>query len=378
MPSTLLSLHHFGISDNDHSFLVFPSAFASTSSSAVDPKSGLVGALVLVILGYSTSLALSLLIESWLFQLDIIYVPHLTASAVGLINVLYALNTNRDLGYNRAAIAALALSSTSTLVYAVAALLTFRKIHIVRSRNVMYRHHSSSSTSKLLPETELQRQQLLRLLLQQEDARAPSPECDSQQTFKIDWPGSNERFERRSTLSTIRNLPRLGSRYGSHRTSSHYTHAPTENLTYGNEGVPMTLIEEGSITSTSPPQLQPISYTPPPPFHSTNTATHDIPVIINTQTSSFPPQLQDNGYPLEKSLLHPSSHSRQPSKQLAEYRMAEEFAPMRKGDRESRRIEIELADRSGEGRRSRPESEMDADLVGSIRRVETDGWSRQL
>lgn len=258
----------------------------------------------------------------------------------------------------------------------------------------MHRYHSDS-TDAMMPESEQQRQQLLRLLLQHEDAKQQHPD-NGQSTFKIDWPGNSER---RSTVTTLRNLPRAVRNSYGNRNSDLYS---------GQDANPPPLppmdsvTEEASLDPRSGPSdgiftLDARTYIPP----NNSYIDGDIPGIVNTRYDSpilSPPsnlpQLQANGYPIEKpviqdvSVQHPSQRPEyhivdEYTRGRDQYRMVNEQghratnAP-RSQSRESRRMEIELADRGkvrGEGR-GREELE-GVEYIGSIRRVETDGWGRR-
>lgn len=249
-----------------------------------------------------------------------------------------------------------------------------------------------------MPESEQQRQQLLRLLLQHEDAKQQNPD-NGQSTFKIDWPGN---AERRSTVVTLRNLPRaVRSSYGN-RNSDLYS---------GQDANPPPLPPMDSVTEEASldPRfgssdgilpLDPRTYIPP----NNSYIDGDIPGIVNTRYDSpilSPPsnlpQLQANGYPIEKpevqnaSLQHPSQRPEyhivdEYARGRDQYRMVNEQgqghhrgtnAP-RSRSRESRRIEIELADRGKAGGEGGRREELEGvEYIGRIRRVETDGWGRR-
>lgn len=258
----------------------------------------------------------------------------------------------------------------------------------------MHRYHSDS-TDAMMPESELQRQQLLRLLLQQEDARQQNTD-NGQSTFKIDWPGN---ADRRSTMVTLRNLPRAVRNSYGNRNSDLYG---------GQDANPPPLpsmnsvAEEASLNPRfgSPDgvaSLEPLTYIP----SNNSYIDGDIPGIVNTRYNSFVqsppsnlPQLQANGYPIEKpeiqdiTVQHPS--------QRPEYHIVDENAQgrdqygtvneqghrnnhaPRSQSRESRRMEIELADRAiGRVEGGRRQEFEDVEVIGSIRRVETDGWGRR-
>lgn len=305
------------------------------------------------------------------------------SSFLGLINVVYnVLKDRASTPWTSSAIAATVLSAVSTFAYMTASLLIFRKIHIVRARDAMHRHSPESATDKLMPETELQRQQLLRLLLQQEDAKKQSPN-DNQQTFKLDWPGNHD--NRRNTMTTIRNLPRAArSTYGTRGDTSFVVQEPDPQAAIHMD--PLT--EEESLDPRLPP-IQALAYTSPEEYDE-----HNIPGIVNTRyrpqmSAQIPPPvlppLQDNGYPIEKpeiqNLNEPPPIERRPNQYHVidedEWRRQQDQQrrPTSTASRESRRLEIELADR-GRGER-RGQASNGAEIIGSIRRVETDGWGRR-
>jgi hypothetical protein len=277
---------------------------------------------------------------------------------------------------------------------------TFRKIYIVRSRDVMHRHHSISSTDKIMPETELQRQQLLRLLQQQQDAKNGSPEINSS-TFKLEWewPGNGERRNTRSTLGTLRHIPRAARDVYESRTNSMYGYQDPANSI----PAPMDSVEEEAPFN---PRLAPLPSTAYSPRNNDYDDAH-IPGIINTRSytqDSYPPppqshlpQLQENGYPLEKPSFpdlderHPLERRQNQYHMIEEDQPAIEFRMRQHGEqlrsasrastqsREDRRMEIELSER-GRGRdEGLKREDLDGiDFVPSIKRVETDGFGRHV
>jgi len=280
----------------------------------------------------------------------------------------------------------MALSVISILAYTVAALLTFRKIYIVRARDAMHRYHGESSTERV-PETEAQIKQWERLLSQREDAKKVNP-TNSQQTFKLEWPGNGDR---RSTIGTLRNLPRAARNAYESRGNSVYGR-PDSVVSATTQMDPV--VEEASLD----PRLGPLparAYTPP------NYNEEHIPGIVNTRYTASetpqaptpnPPQLQQNGYPLEKPAIQDSNTQHPLERSQNQYRMVDEHRPaieyrmappeeqprsLSRGSarsRESTRMEIELADR-GRSRDMGDRSDMDGvEVIRSIRRVETDGW----
>lgn len=121
--------------------------------------------------------------------------PCLSMCIFGLFNIIYNLKAhfNSDIQkpsispWSSSSISALSLAAISILIYTLLALLTYRKINIVRMRDAMHRHTPHGDYIQLLPEHEQQRQQLLRLLRECGASRGVSPEA-SQSTFRIDLP----------------------------------------------------------------------------------------------------------------------------------------------------------------------------------------------
>ena len=260
----------------------------------------------------------------------------------------------------------------------------------------MHRYHSDS-TDAMMPESELQRQQLLRLLLQQEDAKQQNPD-NGQSTFKIDWPGN---VDRRSTIVTLRNLPRAARNLNANRNSELYS---------GHDANPPPLppmmdsvAEEASLDPRlgSSDRILPLDARTYIPSNSNSYIDGDIPGIVNTRynlsTRSAPsnlPQLQANGYPIEKPEIedpvvqHPSQRPEyhivdEDTRGRNQYRMLNgqgqgNHEVARSQSRESRRMEIELADRGKDIDKSKRRQELEGvEVIGRIRRVETDGWGRR-
>ena len=264
---------------------------------SLQPKGALVTSIVILVASYTLSFSLAFFTRSWLFHFEAIYLPNLFSSILGLINLICDLGIYDFLGVTTNVITSLVLAMLSILCWTFCSLLVFRKIHLVRKRDGVHRGGTSSAKTFTMPETELQRQQLLRLLLSQEDNRnADSPDKGPEATYKIQWPGSSTTAHtRRNTMSTIRNnMPfnRFNSRrssphnhYRSHSGNSNiisttlhrpYHQYPSEPLTGGIERVmPDVIVEEPTMTSHSTnqspsefrqPPLQP--HTPPTSQHT--------------------------------------------------------------------------------------------------------------
>lgn len=233
----------------------------------------------------------------------------------------------------------------------------FRKIYIVRTRDAMHRHHSTDESINLLPEDEMQRQQLLRLLLQRENGKKLSPDL-SQSTFRIDLPDSLRRNE--THLTAPQNI------YGNHSRGRSVPPAGPY-LSPSTQYTPVQAQENPSLSES------PFDPYQSPPSESSHTQ-HYI-------SSDFggPPPLTSTGYPAEKAEetahldgeVHPLE--REDMRARPQYHVVEEveLKRQRSTSRESRRAEIELERGVDEGRRAELEG---VKISPRIQRVETDGW----
>ena len=334
-------------------FLILPQASQSRTSSATTSQPSVIAAIVILVIGYITSIVVASVCSSWVFQLDILHVPCLISSLLGLVNILYTVSTyGSPMQWTRFSIAGVTLSGVSTILYTIAALLTFRKIYIVRARDAMHRHQPKSSSNGMMPETELQRQQLLRLLLQQEDAKKAHPE-NNHHTFKLEWPGTSE--TRRHTMTTLRNLPRAARQAYENRTSASY--APQDPHPQAAMHMDPVTEEESLDPRMGSSQAQ--GYGSPDTYDE-----HNIPGIVNTRyptptrsQTSLPslPQLQANGYPIEKPEASHTNEASPAERSMNQYHVVEgndwhthseeALRSTNWADRELRRMEIELADR---------------------------------
>lgn len=402
------------------SFLILPTP--STSSINISSTGALIAGILLLAPAYLISISVALLSKSWLFNLDILLIPCLCSGALGLINVIYTISIQKSVSWDLHLLLALALSVISLIAYGAAALLTFRKIYIVRMRDGMHRHQAPASASKFLPETELQRQQLLRLLLQQQEQPKAnvSPQLGSEQTYKLDWPENQERNARRGTWNTMPGNPFSRSRRSSYNHAANgggaaagsaypilggagETHQAPSGYAMGaaDRGVPDIIVEEATLQDSVVPPLDHILYATPMTRQEAEDEQDgeeedlaDISGIVNTPYSQVTgamtqplPHLEPNGYPAEKPAVYNIPPNRRPDRPLNNYTVVD-TADMARGsghasnhdrnpDRESRRMEIELADRGQDGTGKSWQELGDVEVVGSIRRVETEGWGRR-
>ncbi|KAI9764795.1 MAG: hypothetical protein M1840_008064 [Geoglossum simile] len=144
--------------------------------------------------------------------------PCLIASSLGLVNVGYNLVVNEAV-WNSVSISAVTLAVTSTVVYSAATVGAARSIDAIRKREARLRDPNTwHEDSSLLPEDELTRQQLLRLLLKSDSDKPPSSGTNLS-TFRIDIPDYRADEEEEGYLARPRSTYAGRSRSGS-RTSA--------------------------------------------------------------------------------------------------------------------------------------------------------------
>ncbi|KAI9668528.1 MAG: hypothetical protein M1829_005345 [Trizodia sp. TS-e1964] len=186
------------------SFILWPPSFSAGSNTDIRVKDVTITiwSLFMLVPGLLTALLLSFLCRhNWIFQIEAILIPSLAASLFGLMNVVYNIAIHTSFTWNSLAAASLALSLTLTLIFLSLTLLTARKLALLRQGEARQRDPSSwQENSTLLPEDELTRQQLLRLLLKTDADRAPSPSA-TQDTFHIDLPDPEENASHRRPRS---------------------------------------------------------------------------------------------------------------------------------------------------------------------------------
>ncbi|MCJ1277107.1 hypothetical protein MMC21_004916 [Puttea exsequens] len=259
---------------------------------------------------------------------------------------------------------------------------------MVRARDAMHRHTTGHATA-LTQETEAQKKQWERLLMQREDAK----KAGDGSTFKLDWPGP---LDRQSTMDTLRNLPRAARNVYDNRGASVYGRPDLVAQPTAMEPQMDPVQEEEIAVRTETEPLPATAYVPP---------NYDD-QILNTpyttlQTSSAPtpnpnlPRLEGNGYPLEKPPSEPLDTQHPAQRQYNQYHLVSEDQPslMQRlaqpeaqgrnlnreisSNRESRRTEIELTERDGTRDEENRADLGDVEVIRRIGRVETDGWGRR-
>ena len=283
---------------------------------------------------------------------------------------------------------------------------------MVRSRDAMHRHNTDGEA--LLPEDEMQRQQLLRLLLQQ-DGKKVSSEL-SRSTYRIDLPDMPGR------ATTFLSAPQHV--YGYDTRPSRSRSAPIEpfqdrSVNQSSPEPPSVHIQEPTLTSSNSFPQYAQDTTPPTISYDQNSndyPQYPFPRTDDYQTDSqdysqdpFPP---DNGYDphpndlgiegLINTRSRVSSLSGEKQQQLArqlssrhpaeraDYHRVHPTVPqttahytpqtvveVNRLSRETRRTEIELEDRRRDKKR-RADVEIDGvEFTPRINRVTTEGWGER-
>lgn len=182
-------------------------AFAATPNpqELVTKKAAIVAAgIVLLVLGVSLTTFTYLSTTSLFFRFDVILVPTIISSSIGFLAVLLNQKVHQKVSFHHTLVyLPILFAVLGVLLCTTLALWTNNRIRkvrdsdirtrerVIRSQDALaWRPESVDSSLKLLPDLpddELQRQQLERLLYQQSAHRAPSPEAQSN-TYRIDLP----------------------------------------------------------------------------------------------------------------------------------------------------------------------------------------------
>ena len=313
--------------------------------------------------------------------------PCLFSCVLGLLNtcISLAVHPSTQIQWTTSSISALSLAATSTLIYSGLALYTFRKLCNIRKKDSKHRRTDSESIT-LLPENELQRQQLLRLLVQKESDKKSSP---NQSTYWIDIPDSLK-LGRQAKSSSPFLIPPSSIPEGRRQS---FVSSPLEEQFARMRGqvqeVPvdrklraLESARERSLENRS----REVSTTPPIIINTrTPQDTGDIPLserhplereefIRGTRAKNdfhaggvYRPEDQDEEYSFD-----PNGQGRRMEIELEDRgRMENELEGTGTGSTGTQNIQSELEDR---GRVTRPRGEYAAALSPRIVRVQTDGW----
>lgn len=310
----------------------------------------------------------------------------------GLLNIIYNLKVHHESDgqkpstslWSSSSISALALATISTMIYTLLALLTYRKIHIVRMRDAMHRHTPDSEHVQLLPEDEQQRRQLLRLLRERDAGRGVSPEA-SQSTFRIDLPDNLRRSN--TLLSTPDSVYEARSR----------TYTPiSDRPVYPSMPQPIPHLFPNPVLNQNLEVQHPDASFAPPPINmgsdyfvrGADAVPHNSdPGKLNTR---YPNEKAEEVYGGAMLLVNGEQHPLERKRARYHFETVEEQERRRRSaSREDRRAEIEMGSRiTSKGRagiemRSQNTVKEKAEIervavTPRIARVETDGWGARL
>ena len=363
-----------------NSFLLAPAGFLAktVNDQALQPPSAFILSIVVFASSYLLAFTAVFMTKSCLFHFDAIYLPMLVSSILGLTNLVVDLGIYNWLQMNTNIITSLTLAMLSIPCWTFFSLLSFRKIYLVRKTDGLPRQEAKVRTFTM-PETELQRQNLLKLLLSPENARPDKSEGSSEATYKIYWPGFSRGHTRQNTIGTLK------GRFHSSRQESnqHSPHSqtycdkvnaqfppplceapgPTPRIGGIELGIP-TLIPEETTTTKSPPFSSSTTFSPPriqdrrhkstfstvtgervPSYHSRSS-----PYIRNSPSTleSTPPlPVGPNGFPIEKvkspeSSEGPSDRESPRRNPMDNYKVIEDEAAVR------RQIELSKSNSRGD------------------------------
>ena len=185
-------------------YIVFPLATGATDGDlSVNSTTLAAWAGTSLVVGYVLMVFTATVVRSTLFHFDLIYLPLLTSSALGLFAILLNFAVQERIKLAMPLIyLPISLASASTIMSAMLAFWAYWRISQIRASDNRKRisrdrktwrsptdEISTLSIIPHLPEDELQRQQLLRLLLKRDADRVPSPDSQSN-TYHIDLPTS--------------------------------------------------------------------------------------------------------------------------------------------------------------------------------------------
>ncbi|KAK2735987.1 hypothetical protein FQN55_001890 [Onygenales sp. PD_40] len=165
-------------------FVVFPLAIDRNADNLRGGTFAITAAAIaLTAMGYIVCIGFALRWRKRHYLVDFIYIPCFGSSLIGVFNVALNIIVRRLQPLDALAIAVITIASVSTAVFGAAAVYNSHNVLFVPRRSNFRRRNEDPS----LNDAELQRRQLLRLYLQNDADRAPSPEV-TQSTFRIDLP----------------------------------------------------------------------------------------------------------------------------------------------------------------------------------------------
>lgn len=214
---------------------MLPATFDSNPQLRVSKVALAIFAITLLIAGFCLTVLLSLAIRNALFHAESIFLPALISCAIGLLTIFYNFLISARYTWNLASLLLTIAAAITTIIYGILLFWTHRRIGAAQQRAAsrtvqsmqvplersntvgssvnnrsfqehvpsyyenyvqnMYpasAHHAAQSTGydpNAITEEEMQRQQMLMLLLHKDQVPTPDP---SSSTFHIDWQGRED------------------------------------------------------------------------------------------------------------------------------------------------------------------------------------------
>ncbi|PGG95675.1 hypothetical protein AJ79_09922 [Helicocarpus griseus UAMH5409] len=165
-------------------FVVFPLAIDEKAENLRGGTFALTAtAIALISVGYLVCIGFCLRWRKKHYLVDFIFIPCFGSSLIGVFNVALNILVRRLTPLNSLSVAVITVSTISTAVFGAASAYYSHNVLFVPRRPFRRGRRGDPD----IDDAELQRRQLLRLYLQQDADRAPSPEVH-QSTFRIDLP----------------------------------------------------------------------------------------------------------------------------------------------------------------------------------------------
>ena len=279
----------------------------------------------------------------------------------GTLNIGIALGLHpatKSQEWTTSSIVALVLALVSATIYAILSILTYHKIHQIRSGDTTRRKRgdSESDFTLLRPEDDPQRQQLLRLLQQTKETDKASP---SQSTYRIDIPEDSKVSHAAKTTPTYLAAP--SNIYESRARSMEIT--PTE----AHFALMKPIVEEVPIDR----KQQALERARERSQQSqSREVSQGLPIIVNTRLVDDLPEIPlSERHPLERGEFIRGRRSKnEPFPAEGVYRPEdEEYAN-----------EDYAYDRNEALEQTHCRGELEAEVIPRIVRVQTDGWPHRV
>lgn len=238
-------------------YLILPSSFDTDPELRFSKAALVVIVVALLVVGYITTAVLFFVVPSWLFRSENILYPALCSSALGLLGNLYAFASSPRYEFTGAAGAAVALTCTSTAIYAV--LLVWIQRRIGRVREGVAYHQSRISVTDIPPDGRDSQASTVHLFQPANDPSYYRNYLANMHPTAVRNPSLNARASFQSLHQTRSPSPPLHPQQQyydptSTTVSATPTHLPPESQTH----YPSSIHTTGSIHSVPPPTTSPL------------------------------------------------------------------------------------------------------------------------